>query len=141
MPTPICSTGQTEEILGSETAEKQLVLIYYDESSFHANEGQSWQWAEEDKLIICAKSQGQGLMVSNFINEHGGYLSLSPEEHEIAKVNKPDIPNKAKVVFKFGAQGNGYWNNKLFMAQVKTAMSIAEFKYPKTQNTVVFLFD
>ena len=80
-------------------------------------------------------------MISDFIDEHGGYLHLSPEEHEIAKFTKPDLPNKARVAFKFGAQGDGYWNNELFMAQVKTAMSIAEFKYPKTHNTIVFLFD
>ena len=30
---PTCSTGQTEEIIGNETAEKLLVLIYHDESS------------------------------------------------------------------------------------------------------------
>ena len=49
---------------------------------------------------------------------------------KIAKFTKPDLPNKARVVFKFGTQGDGYWNNELFMARVKTAMSIAEFKYP-----------
>ena len=78
-----------------------------DESSFHANVGQSWQWAEEDKLIIRPKSQGRGLMISDFIDEHEGYLHLFPE-HEIAKFTKPDLPNKARIVFKFGAQGDGY---------------------------------
>ena len=72
LPPPICSTGQTEEMLGNESSEKRLVLIYHDELSFHANEGQSWQWAEEDKLIIRPKSQGRGLMISGFIDEHGG---------------------------------------------------------------------
>ena len=141
LPPPICSTGQPEEIIGNESSDNRLVLIYHDESSFHANEGQSWQWAEEDKLILHPKSQGRGLMVSDFIDEHAGYLHLSPEEHEIAKLSMPDIPDKARIVFKFGAQGDGYWNNELFIAQVKTAMSIAEFKYPKTHNTLVFLFD
>ena len=44
-------------------------------------------------------------------------------------------------MFKFSAQGDGYWNSEFFMAQVETAMSIAEFKCPKTHNTVVFLCD
>ena len=103
LPPPICSTGQTEKILGNESSENDLS----DESSFHANEGQSWQWAEEDKLIIRPKSQGRGLMISDFIDEHGGYLHLSPE-HEIAKFTKPDLPNKVRIVFKFGAKGDGY---------------------------------
>ena len=80
-------------------------------------------------------------MISDFIEEHGGYLQLAPDEHEIAKVSMPDLPQKARVIFKFGAQGDGYWNNELFIKQVKVAMSIAEFKYPKNQNTLLFLFD
>jgi len=141
LPPPICSTGQTEEIVGSESSEKRLVLIYHDESSFHANEEQSWQWAEEDKLMLRPKSQGRGLMISDSIEEHGGYLQLSPEEHELAKLSVPDLPSKARIAFKFGSQGDGYWNNELFIEQVKTAISIAEFKYPKVQNTLAFLFD
>ena len=92
---PICFNGQTEEVIGNESAEKRLVLIYHDESSFRANEGQSWQWAEEDRLTIRPKSQGRGLMISDFIEEHGGYLQLSPEEYEIAKISTPSIPRKA----------------------------------------------
>ena len=53
----------------------------------------------------------------------------------------PNSPSKVQVVFKFGSQGDGYRNNELFINQVKTAINIAEFKYLKTQNTLVFLFD
>ena len=109
-------------------------MMYHDESSFHANEGQSWQWAEEDKQMLHPKNQGRGLMISDFIEEHGGYMQLAPDEHEIAKVSMPDLPQKAHVIFKFGAQGDGYWNNELFIKQVKVAMNIAEYKYPKNQN-------
>ena len=74
-------------MVGNDQYEKRLVMIYHDESSFHANEGQSWQWAEEDKQMLRPKSQGRGLMISDFIEEHGGYLQLAPDEHEIAKVS------------------------------------------------------
>ena len=53
----------------------------------------------------------------------------------------PSIPQKARVVLKFGSQSDGYWNNELFIAQVKKGISIAEFKYPLSNNTIVFLFD
>ena len=58
MPPPACMTGQTEKVLGNKTFEKRLVTIfsYHDESSFHANEGQSWQWAEENMLALRSKS-------------------------------------------------------------------------------------
>ena len=139
LPPPTCTSGQTEELIGNNEFEKRLVMIYHDESSFHANEGQTWQWAEEDKQMLRPKSHGRGLMISDFIEEHGGYLQLAEEEHEIAKISMPNIPKKAREIFKFGAQGDGYWNNELFIKQVKIAMSIAEFKYPKDQNTLLFL--
>ena len=141
LPPPACFSGQTEESIGNVSSEKRLVLIYHDESVFHANDAQSWQWAEEDKITIRPKSQGRGLMISDFIEEHGGYLQLTTEEHEVAKLSEPNLPLKARVVFKFGSQGDGYWNNELFINQVKSAISIAEFKYPKEQNTIMFLFD
>ena len=80
-------------------------------------------------------------MVSDFIDEHGGYLCLNPEEQEVAKLSQPDLPSAARVLFKFGAQGDGYWNNEHFISQVSTAIKIAEFKYPPSNNTIVFLFD
>jgi len=46
-------------------------------------------------------------MISDFI-DHNGYLYLAPEEHEVAKLTLPGFPAKAWVVFKFGAQGQGY---------------------------------
>ena len=142
LPPPNCfNGGETEEVIGNNSADKRLVLIYHDESSFHANEGQSWQWAEEDKLALRPKSQGRGLMVSDFIDEHCGYLRLTPEEEEVAKLSQPDLPVSARVIFRFGAQGDGYWNNEHFISQVITAIKIAEFKYPATNNTIVFLFD
>jgi len=50
--------GETEELIGSSTAEKRLVLLYYDESSFHADDGQTWQWAEENKINSPSKRSG-----------------------------------------------------------------------------------
>ena len=58
LPPPACFSGHTEESIGNVSSEKRLVLIYYDESVFHANDAQSWQWAEEDKITIHPKSQG-----------------------------------------------------------------------------------
>ena len=141
LPPPSCSGGHTKEAIGSSTAQKRLVLLYHDESCFHANEGQQWQWTEVDKLALRPKSQGRGLMVSDFIDEHCGFLRLSAEEYEITKLAQPDLPAAARVLFKFGAQGDGYWNSEHFIAQVKVALKIAEFKYPSSDNYLVFLFD
>ena len=58
--------------------------------------------------------------------KHNGYLCLAPEEHDIAKLTAPDLPAKGQVVFKFGAQGQGYWINELFIDQVEATIKIAE---------------
>ena len=44
-----------------------LVLIYHNESTFHANEGQGTMWVEDGNLPIRPKSQGRGIMVSDFV--------------------------------------------------------------------------
>ena len=51
---------------------------------------------------------------------------------------EPDIPALAKIIFIFGSQGAVYWNYKLSISQVNTAIIIAEFKYSPTNNTVAF---
>ena len=56
---------------------------------------------------------------SIYDKEHNGYLRLAAEEHAIAKLAHPNLPIEARAVFKFGAQGDGYWNNDHFIAQVE----------------------
>ena len=105
LPPPYGLGGETEELIGSSTAEKRLVLLYHDESRFHSNEGQTWQWAEENRLTLRPKGQGRGLMISDFIDEHHGFLRLTPEEHELAKLSHPGLPKAARVIFKGKAIG------------------------------------
>ena len=44
----------------NQAASKHLVLIFHDESSFHANEGQYVMWDEEGRVPIRPKKQGKG---------------------------------------------------------------------------------
>jgi hypothetical protein len=140
-PPPLCVDGIVQENIGNPTAQRQLVLLYHDESCFHANEGPSWQWAEEGKLAIRPKSAGRGIMVSDFITEHDGFLALTDGEHEHAKLRYPSIPKFARVLFRYGSQSEGYWNCEKFLIQVETAVQIAEKKYPTQNFTLVFIFD
>ena len=43
-------------------------------------------------------------------------------------------PQKARAVFRFGSQSDGYWNNELFIAQVKKQLALQSFniQYPIT---------
>ena len=137
-PPPPCIDGIVQENIGNPTAQRQLILLYHDESCFHGNEGPSWHWAEEGKLAIRPKSAGRGIMVSDFITEHDGFLALTDEE----QLRYPSIPKFARrVLFRYGSQSKGYWNCEKFLIQVQTAVQIAEKKYPTQNFTLVFIFD
>lgn len=53
------------------------------------------------------------------MNMEDTYVSLTHEEHEVAKCLYLTFQKKPVwYVFKFGAQGQGYWNTELFISQV-----------------------
>ena len=136
-PPPVSDELQTSV----SSSRKRLVLIYHDESTFHSNDDQGWVWAEKWSQQIKPKGQGRGLMVSDFIEEHNGYLKLTDTEYEEARSHHPNLWKEARYILKYGTDSQGYWNSEKFMNQVKQAVTIAEIKYPQESNTIVFLFD
>lgn len=137
-PPPCSDEAQPTE---EESTKKKLVLIYHDESTFNSNNGESWVWAETGKQPIHPKGQGCGLMVSEFIDEHNGFLKLSDEEFEDASTEHPGLWKEARFILKFGIAAEGQWNNEKCMHQVRQAVTIAEIKYPTLTHNIVFLFD
>lgn len=55
------------------------MLIFHDESTFQANDDESWMWGVERQHVLKPKSRGAGIMVSNFIDNKSGYLRLTDE--------------------------------------------------------------
>ena len=141
LPPLLCSDELTAFPVGCATASRSLVLIFHDESSFHANEGQSVLWAEEGRVPIRPKSQGRGLMVSDFVTEHHGLLQLNEEEYEEVHRSDASIPQCAREIFKFGVANDGYWNSERFLKQMEKAITIANVKYPPSLFNKVWLFD
>ena len=139
-PTP-CSDEKSATPPPDAETRKTLVSIFHDESIFNTNEGQTWMWAAEGQPIIQPKTRGSGIMVSDFIDEHCGYLRLSDEEHSLAKASDPEFPKEARVRLEYGADRDGYWNSDRFMENIKNATRIAEFKYPAHQYTIAWHFD
>ena len=80
-------------------------------------------------------------MVSDFVDEHDGYLRLTDEQFAVAKVDNPTIAQTARVTFLYGSEREGYWTGEKFMKQMATACDIASFKYPPHSHTVVFVLD
>ena len=51
-------------------------IFFHDESTFTANEAQPTQWGIKGEKMMKKKSKGAGIMVSDFIDEHNGFLAL-----------------------------------------------------------------
>ena len=67
-------------------------------------------------------------MVSDFIEEREGYLALTSEQYDQAKLSDPHFPFQACQLLEYGDSKEGYWTSKRFMQQMETAVRIADFK-------------
>jgi len=74
-PPPLCTDEVSEPFIGPQP--RYLVLLFHDESTYHSNEDQGWMWAEKGNQPIRPKGQGRGIMVSDFVDEFNGLLSLT----------------------------------------------------------------
>ena len=69
-------------------------------------------WGEPDAHMICPKSKGAGLMISDFVEEFSGFFWLSDDEYKSIPDDKEKPARKeARVILQYGAEREGYWNN------------------------------
>ena len=88
------------------------------------------------------KSRGSGIMVSDFIEERSGYLHLTDEEYERAKLKDPSMRKYARQLLEYGEAREGYWTADKFISQLKEAVKIAGSKYPKEDGwRIVWIFE
>ena len=139
-PPPFCEDEQPiEPFIGPQL--RNVVLLFHDESTFHSNEDQGWMWAEKGKQPIRPKGIGRGIMVSDFVDEFNGLLTLTAEEFERGKLMYPDLKKKARVLLKYGVESEGYWNSEKFIKQVEDVIKIVNVKYPRNYYNVFWFFD
>ena len=99
-PPPPCSDERTATPPSDAETRKTLVQIYHDESIFNTNEGQTWMWATENTPVIQPKTKGAGVMVSDFIDQHQGFLCITEEEHAITS-HDHNFPIMARVMSQY----------------------------------------
>ena len=58
--------------------------------------------------ILSPKSKGSGIMVSDFVDERCGYLSLTDDEFSLARLTNPNIRKQARQFFEYGESREGY---------------------------------
>ena len=141
LPPPPCSDERAAIPPPDAETRETLVPVFHDESIFNTNEGQTWMWANEDPPILQPKTKGSGIMVSDFSDEHSGYLKLSDEEHSVAKRGDPNFQKRPELSLNMEPIGRAIGIRTKFMANIETAARIAEFNYPTDQYTIVWHFD
>ena len=112
----------------------KTIIIFHDESTFQANDDQPTLWAEKSTHVMRPKSKGSGIMVSDFIEEKGGYLALTQEQYDRVKVQDPSARMYAHELLEYGESREGYWTSDKFMNQIKKAVRIVDIKYPKKEG-------
>jgi hypothetical protein len=92
--------------------------------------------------MMKPKGKGAGIMVTDFIDEHHGFLAFSDEEREQVKLANPSTRKYAREFLEYGENKEGYWNRDKFMEQIKRAVEMAEIKHPKNNGWChVWVFD
>ena len=120
----------------------KTVVFFHDESMFMSNEDQTTQWGMKGEKMMKPKSKGAGIMVSDFIDEHNGFLALSDTEYEAAKSSNPRIHKYTRAFLEDGENKEGYWTRDKFIAQMHRAIEMSEIKYPKEDGwRHVWVFD
>ena len=120
----------------------KTVVIFHDESTFQSNEDQNWQWGLKGSKTMKPKGRDAGIMVSDFVDEHNGFLALTDEEYEQAKQTNLSVKNYARQFLEYGESKEGYWTRDKCIGQIERAVEIAEIRYPKTQGwRYVWVFD
>ena len=117
------SISFNDQIPELPNGEKPLIRVAHDESTFHANCDQTYFWGDENTNVLRQKSLGAGIMVSDFVNEVGGFVRTQTEE--------------ARLLLETSKEG--YFNNERLLEQVEQTITIFEEIHPHAQ--ALFLFD
>lgn len=121
---------------------EKTVILFHDETTFQANDDQPTLWAEKGTSVMRPKSKGSGIMLSDFIEERNGYLCLNEEEYERAKLVDKSAKMYARRFLEYGESKEGYWTSDKFMNQIKDAVKLVNFKYPRSEGwRIVWIFD
>ena len=108
------------------SAQKKLVLVTHNESTFYANDGKQTLWLQEGETVLRNKSPGQSIMISEFQCPcHGTMRSAAWT---------------SRTYFYAGTNREGYWTSKDMLKQLtEDAIPLFEILHPDAQ--AVFIFD
>lgn len=122
----------TEETIGNPVTTSPLnqhtVHWHHDETTYTQNDRRQVRWVPKDETPIPQpKGEGPSLMVADFVSADYGWL------------RSPDGKEQARVLFKAGANRDGYFTNEEILEQATHAMDILGKHFPNDQH--IFVYD
>ncbi len=105
--------------------EKEMVFITHDETTVYSNDAKKVIWLQDGEKNLRPKSSGRSLMISGFICECHGFLSL-------------DGKNSFQII-EPGKNHDGYWTNDNLVNQLQVVIPLFEATHPNCD--LVFAFD
>ena len=107
---------------------RHTILWFHDQCIFYQNDRRKYRWVHaSEKPTPLPKGEGISLMVSDFISADYGWLQ------------SPDGTESARVLFRPGANREGYFTNEDMLRQVDNAADILRKFYPNDDH--IFIFD
>ena len=80
-------------------------------------------------------------MVSDFVDNFNGFLGFTDEEYVALPAPHRHLPQRARMTLELGVNREGFWRRENVMAQLRTAVKIAELKYSPQFFDLLFVFD
>lgn len=115
--------NMTETLPKLKEGEKEHIIIYHDESAFHANNYKQDYWLHEGEQVLKKKEKGRLIMVLRFINARYGHVALT-DELIAANAKLPESERLTKtdssitIYPSSSASGDDYWNMDQMIEQV-----------------------
>ena len=111
----------------SPSLTRHTVLWFHDQCIFYQNDRRKCRWVHvSEKPVPLPKGEGVSLMVSDFISADYGWLC------------SPDRTESARVLFRPGANREGYFTNEDILRQVDNAIDILRKHYPDDDHFFIF---
>jgi hypothetical protein len=121
----------TEETMGNHVVPSPscwyTVYWYHNETTYTQNDRRQVQWVPKgEKPVPQPRGEGSSLMVSDFVSANYGWL------------HSPDRKKEAQVLFKAGANRDGYFTNEEILEQATHAMTILKKYFPHDHHILVY---
>ena len=95
LPPPTCEDNIPSWNSGSNSRAKNVVFIYHDETTFNAYDAKPSVWVDScGSSEVRPKGKGQGIMVSDFIDEFLAICALLMKSTELCNENIPFAQRK-----------------------------------------------